>query len=356
MKNSNEKENTILSLANPWINNENNIWLASTLEVYRNIEKYLFPEKLDTERQKQVINLVNPEILNLNADKKPVLILAEEVNPLAKQFLVEHFLSIQSFQNTHVGEAFVIDQTGQFLACINIQDHIRLKIIDCHGELENKWNELLMVESSIGKAIPYAFSSKFGFLTSDPSFTGTGLLATVFLQLSALIQLNKLDEILEKHTDELILITGIQGNPKEFIGDVLAIRNNQTLGVSEEMIISSIRALTTKLLTEENRARNEIRTSQNAHIKDLVSRAYAILIHSYQIDSIEALNAISLIKLGIELGWISGLTFLELNRLFFNCRRSHLLSNFGEIIPQDELPHKRAEFIHEAFKNSELKI
>lgn len=356
MKNSNEKESAILSLGNPWMNNGNNIWLGSTLEVYRNVEKYLFPEKLEPERLKQIITLVSQEVLSLNAEKKPTLILAESINPLAKQYLVEHFLSIQSFQNTHSGEAFIIDQTGEFLATINIQDHIRLKIVDCHGELENRWNELLTMEATIGKSIPYAFSSKFGFLTSDASFAGTGFLATVFLQLSALVQLNRIDEILEKHTDELILVTGLQGNPKEIIGDVLAIRNNQTLGVTEEMIISTVRALTTKLLTEENRARNEIRTSQNAHIKDLVSRAYGILIHSYQIESVEALNAISLIKLGIEMGWITGLNFLKLNQLFFSCRRSHLLSSLGDLIPQEELPHKRAEFIHEVFKNSELKI
>jgi len=356
MKNSNEKENIILSLANPWANNDNNIWLASTIEFYRNIEKFLFPEKLETERQKQVISLVGQEIINLESNNDLCLILAEDINPLAKQYLVEHFLSIESFQNTHSGEAFIIDKKGQFLASLNIHDHIRMKAIDCQGELENSWSSLLKIETAIGKSIPYAFSPKFGFLTSDPSYCGTGLIVTVFLQLSALIQLGRIGEVLEKYSDEAILVTGFQGNPKEFIGDVLAIRNNHTLGLSDESIISMIRALTTKLLTEENRARSEIRKSQDPHIKDLVSRAYGILIHSYQIESVEALNAISLIKLGLEMGWVTGLTYLKLNQLFFNCRRSHLLSNFGDIISVEELLHKRAEFIHEAFKNSELKI
>lgn len=356
MKNSNEQENKILTLTSPWADNDNNIWLASSTEFYRNIEKYQFPEKLDSDRQKQVIALVGQEILSLDKEHSPSLILAEEINSLAKQFLVEHFLSIQSFQNTHTGEAFIIDKTGQFFASINIHDHIHLKRIDCHGELENSFDSLVKIETALGKSIPYAFSSKFGFLTSDPSCSGTGFIATVFLQLSALIQLNKISEVLEKYKDESFMVTGIQGNPKEFIGDVLAIGNNQTLGISEENIISTIRALTTKLLTEENRARSEIRQTQNAHIKDLVSRAYGILIHSYQIESVEALNAISLIKLGVEMGWVTGLNYLKLNQLFFNCRRSHLLSNLGDIIPQEDLPHKRAEFIHEAFKNSELKI
>ncbi|HRD55141.1 MAG TPA: protein arginine kinase [Parachlamydiaceae bacterium] len=356
VKNSNEKETIILKLKTPWDYNDNNIWLASSIEFYRNIEKYLFPDKLDTERQKQLISLVGQEIMALKAADEPALIVAEEINPLAKQYLTEHFLTVQNFQNTHAGEAFVIDKTGLFLASINIQDHLHLKILDVQGEIENSWNALLNIETLLSKSLPFAFSPKFGFLTSDPSFSGTAMIATVFLQLSGLVHLGKLDEILEKHSDESIVITGIQGNPTEIIGDVLAIRNNQTLGVSEENIISSLRSLITKLLTEENRARNEIKTSQNSHIKDLVSRAYGILIYSYEIEPVEALNAISLIKLGIEMGWISGLDYGKVNQLFFNCRRSHLLSNYGELVPQEEISHKRAEFIHEAFKDTKLII
>lgn len=356
MKKNNDKENAILSLTDPWINNDNNIWLASSIELYRNVEKYLFPEKLNTERQKQMISLIEHEISSLHSENEPKLILSEEINPLAKQFLAEHFLTTDNFQSSHVGEAFIIDKTGRFLAAINIKDHLHLKLIDCLGELENSWTNLLKLETAIGKSIPFAFSPKFGFLTSNPIYAGTGLNVTVFLQLPALVHLGKINEILEKHADESILITGLQGNPNEMIGDVLAIQNNYTLGLSEENIISSIRALTTKLLTEENRARSEIRTSQNSHIKDLVSRAYGILTYSYEIESPEALNAISLIKLGIEMGWITGLDYLKVNQLFFNCRRSHLLSSFGEIIPQDKISHKRSEFIHEAFKSTTLVI
>lgn len=356
MKNSNLEEKEILSLTNPWGNNDNNIWLASSFEFYRNIDKYLFPEKLDAMRKQQVISLVSKTMLALDGINQPHLIFAEKISPLAKQFLVEHFLTVQTFQSTHLGEAFIIDQTGRFLATINIHDHLVLKMIDCAGELENSWNTLLKMELLVGQAIPFAFSQKFGFLTSNPGLCGTGFVVNVFLQLSGLIHLSRVDEILDKHVDESITVTGIQGNPTEIIGDVLAIKNNYTLGLSEENIISNLRALTTKLLTEENKARNEIRVSQNAHIKDLVSRAYGILTHSYQIEPIEALNAISLIKLGIEMGWVTGLKFGDLNQLFFNCRRSHLLTNLGEVIPQEEIPHKRAEFIHEAFKNSELKI
>ncbi len=53
---------SILQLDKPWKNNHNTIWLASTIAVARNIEKYKFPGKLSSDRRKQIISLASKEI------------------------------------------------------------------------------------------------------------------------------------------------------------------------------------------------------------------------------------------------------------------------------------------------------
>lgn len=353
-KNSPHEEGPILSLSKPWESNDNSIWLASTLSFHRNLEKFMFPAKLPADRLKQIIDIVGKEVVNNKSLLFPKLILAQETSPLEKEYLFEHFLGNETFQHAHGGEAFIIDETGSFLATLNHHDHLRLQLIDCQGEIEATWSKLLKIETAIGKTIPFAYSPKFGFLTSNPAESGTGLLVSVLLQLTALIQLERVDDMLDKYADEFVTVTGLQGNPTEIIGDVLAIQNTYTLGISEENSISILRNLTTKLLVEENRARQEVKASQDPNFKDLVSRAYGILIHSYQIEAVEALNAISLLKLGVELGWVTGLTLKEINQLFFICRRSHLLSVTGDQIAQEEIPHKRAEYIHQALKNATL--
>lgn len=353
-KHSRQPSSPILSLSKPWDINDNSIWLGSTLSLYRNLEKFMFPAKLSADRLKQIVDILGKEVLSNESLVSPKLILAEDTTPLEKEYLFEHFLGNETFQHAHGGEAFIIDETGNFLATLNHHDHLRMQIIDCQGEIESAWSKLVKIETSIGKKIPFAYSPKFGFLTSNPADSGTGLLASVLLQVTALIQLERVDEMLDKYADEFVTVTGLQGNPTEIIGDVIAIQNTYRLGVSEENSLSTLRSLTTKLLVEENRARQEIKTSQNPDFKDLVSRAYGILIHSYQIEAVEALNAISILKLGLELGWIKGLTLKEINQLFFVCRRSHLLSITGDHIPKEEIPHKRAEYIHQALKDATL--
>jgi protein arginine kinase len=202
----------------------------------------------------------------------------------------------------------------------------------------------------------YSFSPKFGFLTADPSVCGTAFVLTIYIQPSALIHLNSLEKTFERIKNPAISITGIQGEKGAFIGDVVAVRNNYTLGVADENIISTLRLFATKLLVEENSFRTQLRREDRPELKDKVSRAFGVLIHSYQIEAVEALNAISLLKLGADLGWLIGASAMELNRLFFNCRRAHLLSQYEEEVSQEELSHKRAEFIHKTLKKVSLTI
>lgn len=352
----NNLSNPILSLNKPWDNNENSIWLASTVNLFRNIEKFKFPVKLDADRQKQIISVLSKELVSNKLLANTMLIRADEIDSLPKEYLVEHFLTTQSFHQAHSGEAFIVDKSGEFLATLNIRDHIQLQLIDCRGELESTWNRLVQIETALGKSVSYAYSPKYGFLTSDFNLCGTALVVSVFLQVPALVHSEKIDEVLEKLAEESLTVTGIQGNPTEIIGDIIVVNNNYTLGLTEENIVALLRSFTTKMLVEEHGARSKILHEDNAEIKDRISRAFGILIHSYQIEAVEALNAISLLKLGVELGWMTGVTSKELNSLFFNCRRAHLLHHCGERIKQEEIPHKRAEFIHKALKNVQLTI
>jgi protein arginine kinase len=342
----------------PWKNNANIIWLGSTLVLLRNLEKFNFPGKLATDKRKQIISLISRDLLDNDQLKKPKLFRAEDMPPIEKEFLVEHFLAHQSFHQAYTGEAFILDETGEFLAVLNLKEHIFLEWIDAREDLENSWDRLVKIEGGL-KSVNFAFSSKFGFLTSDPTQCGTGFNLTIFLHLPALLNTNQLDDIIKKNKDEGIEQTGLQGDPNELIGDIVAFHNSYSLGITEENILTSLRTLAIKLVIEEKGMRQHIKQSSEneiADVKDKVSRAYAILLHSYQIEAIEALQALSLVKMGLDLEWLKGTSQVALNRLLFDCRRAHLLCHYGQKISHEELPHRRAEFIHQALHGLELLI
>lgn len=340
----------------PWNANTNPIWLASTLKFYRNVSKYQFSVKLEASRKKQLANVISKTLLDSKLLNQPFHLKAEEIDPLEKEFLFEHFLEHDGFHQAHSGEGFIIDSSGEFLAILNIDDHLQLQLTDCKGELETAWNHLVKIETEIGKVVDYAFSSRFGFLTSHPAHCGAGLSAYLYLHVPALIHLDKLPDFLAKNQEEGVEASGMQGNLNELIGDILTLSNSYTLGLSEEDIIKSLRTLATKILGEEKSLRSHIKDEKNLSLKNKISRAYGLARYSYQLETIEAMNAVSLCKLAFDLGWLSGIDHRTLNELLFNCRRGHLIRVSEEKVATEDIPTKRAQLLHNAFKDSLLQI
>ncbi len=347
---------SISQLKSPWKENTHTVWLASTLTLTRNIAKYKFPTKLDKEREEQVISLLFDGLKPCEQLNHPQLFKSEGMAPLDKEFLLEHFLIIDSFHMAHSGEGFVIDQGSDFLGIMNLNNHLQLHLLDTDQEIEKAWNRLIKIEECVGKKVDFAFTPRFGFLNTDYSKAGTGLSITLFLHLPALIHTGELAELLEKEKEDEIEILGLQGNAKEMIGDLLLARNRCSIGLTEEYLLTSLRMWATRAVVAEVSCRKRAKEGNNEVLKNKVTRALGLLTHSYQMETVEALNALSLIKLGVELGWILAPSTLSLTPIFFNCRRAHLLHQLDKKVDVQELPRKRAEYLQGIAKQLTLTI
>jgi protein arginine kinase len=353
-----KKNNTtpILSLKNPWENNSNAIWLGSSLSFCRNLDRYKFPAKLSSDERSQVISLVEQAFEKGAVTSNPVFCQSDQITPLEKEFLGEHFLSVTGFLHAHSGEAFVIDDTGEFLAVVNIGDHLILQLFDSKGDLSDALNRLIEVETKLSENVALTFSDQFGYLTASPHSCGTGLFAMAYLQLPALIYSKKLPELLEQLRQDGLVITGLQGSPDEFLGDILRLENRYTIGLDEDKIVFMVATAASRLSSEEQNTRKELRAGNAPDIKDSVSRAFGLLTHSYQLETVEAINALSLLKLGVDLGWVEKVTIVLLNELLFSCRRASLTVRMDTEVDQELLPKVRAEFLREELKDMALKI
>lgn len=338
----------------PWMDTESTIWLASQLQLLRNVEKFSFPGKISIGVRKKILHVIQQSLLSLSSLPDLQLFLAEELTPTHKEFLYEHYLSRKGFHQAHAGEAFILDPSGTFLAVINIRNHLQLIMMDPAGELERSWNQLSRIEGELSQALQFAFSSEFGFLTADPKECGTALNGSIFLHLPALIHTKKLPEVLKKHEEKTLVTQGLLGGPEALIGDVLAIHNRYTLGLTEESILSSLRGFATHIMLEEKSVRQNIQGDRHHQLMDEVARALGLLKFGYQLETVEAMGAISLMKLGLDIGWIQGTSMGELNRLFFHCRRAHLINELNQDVSMEELSRHRASYLKQALKEVEL--
>src|SRR5580700_8472592 len=131
----------------PWENGTNPIWLATSYLLHRNLGKFNFPPKMDERQFEQIMTSLNDSLHRLIEGS--LLVKAEEISALDKEYLFEHFLCMEGFQNTLHGQGFVVDGTGSFLAKLNIQNHLQMQLIDTLGSWEKVWNQLSEIETAI---------------------------------------------------------------------------------------------------------------------------------------------------------------------------------------------------------------
>jgi protein arginine kinase len=339
----------------PWDENINPLWPATAFYLVRNFTQSLFPHKMTESQSIKMIDQLSSIILKLQQLQNPVCLKAEELSAFDKEFLYEHFLCRESFQNTLRGQAFVVDDTAHFLAILNLNDHIEMELIDCKNKWEKAWSILSDIDSAISAELKPSFSPRFGYLSSDPGKCGTALSVVCYLHLPILIQSKQLEETFASQLEDSVLAKSLQGAPDEFIGDFILLQNKFTLGLTEEMILRDLHISATKLSLVEKSLREKLFKEDHLEIKDMVSRSLGLLLHSYQLQTKEVLNALSKIKLGINLGWISGISDNKMNEVFFTCQKAHIGFMYGEPSADfKEIAAKRAEFIHKELKDAKF--
>lgn len=333
-----------------WEEERNPIWLGSNLILQRNLAKNKFPVKQSAHEMQNCATIL---VDTLKKDKT-LYLPAEELSPLDKEFLFEHFLCLEGFQNADKGQGFILDETGRFLALININNHLQLQLVDTTGNLDAAWAQLVRLESDIGQKLEYAFSPNFGYLTSDPTQSGTALQAALYLHVPALHHTQHLPDLLRSQEEEILPLS-LEGAIDDLTGDILILKNRYSLGISEDSMLNILQTMALRLMSAEKTLRAELKQKQDPAIKDFISRAYGLLLHSYQLQTKESLNSLSALKLGIDLGWISGISMQKINNLFFKCRHAHLaFSSKEKPTETQELAHQRATFIHQEIQGISL--
>jgi protein arginine kinase len=99
------------------------------------------------------------------------------------------------------------------------------------------------------------------------------------------------------------------GEGSDASGSIFQISNQTTLGESEEGIIKRLGSVLQSIVEHEVNARAKLLEADAGKLLDKIGRAYGILQNSHLLSSSEAMNLLSLIRLGVDLG-----TFPEANR------------------------------------------
>lgn len=147
---------------------------------------------------------------------------------------------------------------------------------------------------------------------------------SVMMHLPALVISNQMEKIVRAVNQLGMVVRGLFGEGSDASGSIFQISNQTTLGESEEDIIKRLEAVLKSIIEHEENARAKLLESDGPKLLDKVGRAYGILQNSHLLSSSEAMNLLSLVRLGIDLGLYPEENRAIVDRLFIETQPGHL--------------------------------
>nr|WP_297283738.1 ATP--guanido phosphotransferase [uncultured Agathobaculum sp.] len=314
---------------------------SSRVRLARNLKGY--PFRLTEAQHKEIADKVfaalqNNPTVGPEFEKKQIIPRSTE----ASQLVEEHLISPELAQN---GGWLIVSKDGGVSIMVGEEDHLRLQVIGtglCPKECLETANRIAAL---IEGELPFAYDERLGYLTACPTNIGTGLRASIMLHLPMLTATGEIGRMTGYAGSRGCAVRGAYGEGSKAVGGFYQISNQVTLGASAAELTDKLVETATTIIDAEKKTREQVRSENEAGLRDRIYRAAGTLRSAYLIDTSEAVQCISDVLVGLQMGLLSGVEPQKLYELEQRIRPAMLTG-----APQ-ERDRKRAELLRAAAKD-----
>ena len=325
--------------------------LTSRIRLARNVRLLPFPGWATKDQRRQAMALIQPVVQMMRPMKDAFCQSLSGLTSVQKQVLVERHLISREHAARNEGSAAVIERRQSLSIMINEEDHLRMQSIRPGLNLRVAFDALNDLDDELQESLTFAFDRKLGYLTTCPTNLGTGLRASAMLHLPALVLSEQINQVLNAIGRMGLAVRGLYGEGTESLGNLYQISNQSTLGESEHHIIERLERVIDKVAGHETNARLKLLEDDRMMLQDKIGRSYGILRHAWLIDSKEALNHLSLIRLGANLGFFPHETVRLCDNLLMEIQPAHLQLHSGKKLSPEQRDESRGQIIRTQLQN-----
>jgi protein arginine kinase len=170
---------------------------------------------------------------------------------------------------------------------------------------------------------------------------------SLFVHLPGLTLMDEIEPVIRKLAPSEITVRGFYGEGTEIVGNIFQLSNQLTLGRTDDSIVKRMEEVALRLLSLETDARERLYADQKLRVEDKVFRTIGILQHARMISSVEFLNLLSNLRLGINLGIIRSVDGSLLNQLMVFLQPAHIQKTHREAREDEWRDIRRAQLIRE---------
>lgn len=333
-----------------WYQEENeysDVILSSRVRLARNLDKYPFSIKLTNEQADDLVSHVKEELGVLKDQKGAYSFYSlKEVSELDRQAMVErHLISpLLSMKEQSTGCFLSEDESAGLM--VNEEDHIRIQTLAGGMNIGRAYERAMELDDLAYDKLHFAYSEKFGYLTSCPTNTGTGLRASYMVFLPALSGA----ELIGKLSDEVsrygVTLRGMYGEGSEGSAGIYQISNQKTLGSSESEIMDNLNNVVYQVVKQERKRREYILLQNYDEIMDQVYRSYGVLKYAKKLTAKDAVTLLSQVKFGMDAGMLKIQQEFHFYEMVMRLQPASLQYQLGKNVGSINRDKLRAEFIN----------
>jgi protein arginine kinase len=142
-----------------------------------------------------------------------------------------------------------------------------------------------------------------------------------------------------------LAVRGLYGEGTEALGNVFQVSNQTTLGEREGEVIERLNKVMLQIIEHEENARLSLLEKKPRLVDDQIGRAYGVLTNARTVSSKEALNLLSLLRMGGDLGMLPADVRLAVDELFIVSQPAHVQKAAERKLTAEERDSFRADLI-----------
>jgi protein arginine kinase len=325
--------------------------MSSRVRLARNIKDAAFPGWAKKPERVRVLETIRPAVESLAEMAGAFSESMENLSPLDRQLLVERHLISREHAAKSAGSGLVLSRDGSLCVMINEEDHLRMQALRPGLQFKQAWAAIDELDSALEKRLSYAVHPQLGYLTACPTNVGTGIRVSAMLHLPGLVLAEQINPVIQSVNKLGLAVRGLYGEGTEALGNVFQVSNQMTLGETEITLVERLDKVVSQIIDHEENARALLMEKRPKVVQNHIGRAFGVLANAHSISSKETMNLLSLMRLGVDLGFFPAVDRSVTDELFILVQPYHLQRARSEKLSGEERDLIRADMLRERLKS-----
>jgi len=326
---------------------DNSSIISSRVRLARNLAAYPFSVQLGYEKSCAIIDEISVPL----SDEYMFIALDKEDKITRLSMLEAHEISPDVLKSG-VERPFALLKSHDRPASIMLgeEDHIRIQAIAAGNNLDEAYAQAKEVDERLESLVNYAYHKDFGYLTSCPTNTGTGLRASFMVHIPMIEKTGSLPNLVKNLSKLGLTVRGIYGEGSNPCGSIYQVSNQVTLGKSESEIIEQIKTIGAQLIESEQALLQSAFTKSQTDMEDVIYRAIGLLSHARKLALNETMESLSAIKVGLLSGVLKkGVCSSPVYAIMIAIQPGNIQKKAGSHLSDRDIEIYRARYLRKIF-------